>query len=254
MVKMETLHLIYEGKSKRVYSLDENSLVIEFKDDVTAFDGSVKAVAMGKGVIAARLSAYFFQLLESYGIKTHFISYDKCRRIIAKRLNIIPIEVIVRNYAYGSLFKRMPIYRPLQKLDPPLIEFHYKDDDLHDPLVLEEDILRVKLLSKEELEFIKNTSLRINEILTNFFEVRNLRFIDMKLEFGKSKKDEIILADEISGDTFRVSDDYGNHLDKEIFRRTKDVGLLLKAYIRLAQVVGVGIDDIYPSCRGYYSE
>lgn len=251
---MRKLQLVYEGKSKRVYSLDEDSLVMEFKDDVTALDGSVKAIAMGKGVLSARLSAFFFKLLEDHGIKTHFLNYDGCRIVVVKRLNIIPVEVIVRNYAYGSLFKRIPLYRPLQRLDPPLIEFHYKDNDLHDPLVLEEDLIRTRLLTHEELNFIKNVSLKVNDILTKFFESRNLKFIDMKLEFGRTKKGEILVADEISGDTFRVVDDQGNHLDKEIFRRSRDVALLLKAYIRLAQVVGVGIDDIYTPCRDYYNE
>jgi phosphoribosylaminoimidazole-succinocarboxamide synthase len=251
---MKTPQLIYEGKSKRVYSLDDDRLVMEFKDDVSALDGVIKAVAMGKGVLTARLSAFFFKLLEENGIKTHFLDYDGCRSIVVKRLSIIPIEVIVRNYAYGSLFKRMPIYRPLQQLDPPLIEFHYKDDDLHDPLVLEEDLIRTKLLSYDELDIIKNLSLKINNVLTKFFESKKLKFIDMKLEFGKTKKDEIILADEVSGDTFRVIDDYGNHLDKEVFRRSRDVALLLKAYIKLSQVVEVKVDDIYTPCRSYYYE
>jgi phosphoribosylaminoimidazole-succinocarboxamide synthase len=246
------LKLIYEGKAKYVYALNDELLLMVFKDDVTAFDGKVKATVIGKGILAARLTAFFFRLLEEQGIRTHFIDYDGCRGIVVKRANIIPLEVIVRNYAYGSLFRRMPSYKLLQKLDPPLTEFHYKDDVLGDPLVLEEDILRTGILSREELEYIKQLSLKINSILLEFFESRNLRFVDMKLEFGKVRSGEIVLCDEISGDTFRVLDPSGEHLDKEVFRRTKDPGLLLKAYLKLAQIVGVDVNDINIPCRGYY--
>ncbi len=252
--KMKNLQLIYEGKSKYVYTLDEDTLVMEFKDDVTALDGAVKAVAIGKGIIAAQLSAYFFKFLKDSNIKSHFLSYDGCRRIIVRKLDIIPIEVIIRNYAYGSLLKRMPLYEPLQKLDPPLIEFHYKDDTLHDPLVLEEDLIHAKILDKSTIDEIKEMGLRVNELLTRFFEYKNLRFLDIKLEFGRSKSGEILLADEISGDTFRVLDQNNNHLDKEIFRKTKDVGLLLKAYLRLAEVVGLDVGNILTFCGSSHNQ
>ncbi len=241
------LQLIYEGKSKRVYARDEDTLIIEFKDDVTAADGAIKAIALGKGVLTARISTHLFKLLDKAGIKTHLIDYDGYRKMLVRRLEIIPVEVIVRNYAYGSLLKRIPLYKPLQKLEPPLIEFHYKDDDLHDPLVLEEDLIRTQVLDFNILDYIKKTSLKINEILLSFFSSKNLKFVDIKLEFGISKSKDIVLADEISGDTFRVLDENNNHLDKEIFRRTKDVGLLLKAYLRLAKIIEVNIDDIYPA-------
>lgn len=246
-VVIMNLQLIYEGKSKRVYARDEDTLIIEFKDDVTAADGAIKAVALGKGVLTARVSAHLFKLLDKAGIKTHLIDYDGYRKMFVRRLEIIPVEVIVRNYAYGSLLKRMPLYKPLQKLEPPLIEFHYKDDDLHDPLVLEEDLIRTQVLDFNILGYIKRTSLKINEILLSFFSSKNLKFVDIKLEFGISKSKDIVLADEISGDTFRVLDENNNHLDKEIFRRTKDVGLLLKAYLRLAKIIEVNIDDVYPA-------
>jgi phosphoribosylaminoimidazole-succinocarboxamide synthase len=242
---MRTLQLIYEGKSKRVYAVDEDTLVMEFKDDVTAADGLVKAVAMGKGVLAARISAYLFNLLEKSGIKTHFIDFDGLRMMYVKRLEVIPIEVIVRNYAYGSLLRRMPLYKPLRRLEPPLIEFHYKDDDLHDPLILEEDVLRVGIVDAQTLSYIKDRSLKANRILTSFFESKDLKLVDIKFEFGVDRHAEVILADEISGDTFRVLDENGEHLDKEVFRRTRDVGLLLKAYLRLAERIGVGTEDVY---------
>ena len=245
VIAMNTLQLIYEGKSKRVYAMDEYRLVMEFKDDVTAADGLVKAVAMGKGILAARISSYLFNILGKSGVKTHFIDYDGKRRIVVKKLEMIPLEVIVRNYAYGSLLKRMPLYKPLQKLEPPLLEFHYKDDDLHDPLVLEEDIIRVGIIDNNMLNYIKEVSLKVNSILTDFFKSKGLRLVDIKLEFGIDRHGEVVLADEISGDTFRVLDEHGEHLDKEIFRRTRDVGALLKAYLRLAERIGIGIEDVY---------
>lgn len=238
------MRLIYEGKSKRVYERNEETIAMEFKDDVTAMDGAVKSVARGKGVINARVSAYMFQMLSSKGVRTHYIEYDGIRTITAKKLKIIPIEVIVRNYAYGSLLKRMPLYKPLQKLSPPLVEFHFKDDTLHDPLILVEDILNTGLLTKEELVQIVDESLRVNSILDELFSSRNLILVDMKLEFGRDSNGNILLADEISGDTFRVLDQNGNHLDKEVFRRTKDVNLLIKAYISLCKRLGIEVGDI----------
>ncbi|MEM0490155.1 MAG: phosphoribosylaminoimidazolesuccinocarboxamide synthase [Ignisphaera sp.] len=238
------MKLVYEGKSKRVYVKDNYTVVIEFKDDVTAMDGAVKAVAKDKGIMSAAVSAYLFNYLESRGIKTHFIEYDGYRSITAKKLEIIPVEVIVRNYAYGSLLKRVPLYKPLQKLDPPLLEFHFKDDSLHDPLILPEDIIYTDLLKKNELETVIEISLKANDILKELFTSRNLVLVDIKFEFGKDNNGDILLADEISGDTFRVLDENGNHLDKEIFRKTKDVELLIKAYRGLCTRLGIEMKNL----------
>lgn len=237
--------LIYEGKSKRVYEKDENTILIEFKDDVTAMDGAIKANIKGKGIINARLSAYLFKFLEENSIKTHYLGYDGDRTIIAKKLTIIPIEVIVRNYAYGSLIKRMPLYKPLQRIDPPLIEFHFKDDSLHDPLILVEDIINTNLISKKELETIIDLSTKVNMLLRNLFSLKNLVLVDIKFEFGRDKNADIILADEISGDTFRVLDENNQHLDKEIFRKTKDAKLLINAYVNLCNKLGIDMGNIY---------
>lgn len=238
------LQLVYEGKSKRVYVKDESTLILEFKDDVTAGDGTVRASAIGKGILCARTSAYFFKMLEIEGVRTHFIEFDGYRRMLVRRLSIVPIEVIVRNYAYGSLMKRMPLYRILQNLDPPLIEFHYKDDVLHDPLVLPEDIVKTGLVTEDELKAIADTALTINRILTSIFSKYGLRFVDLKLEFGRDSSGKLLVADEISGDTFRVIDETGSHLDKEVFRKTRETGPLLKAYIELAKRLGIKVDDI----------
>jgi len=236
--------MLYEGKSKRVYVKNQEELLMEFKDEVTAMDGAIKAVVSGKGVINARLSAYFFEILEKNGVKTHYIDYDGGRVLTVKKLTVLPIEVIVRNYAYGSLLKRMPLYKPLQKIDPPLVEFHFKDDSLHDPLILSDDLINTNIVSRRELEEIVNISLEVNAILSKTLLSKNLRLIDIKLEFGKDKDGFLVLADEISGDTFRVMDENNNHLDKEIFRKTKDANLLIKAYASLCQKLGVSIDDV----------
>lgn len=239
------MKLLYEGKSKRVYERDAATLLIEFKDDVTAMDGALKSSVKGKGVINARVSAYLFRYLEGRGIRTHYIDYDGLNIIVVKRLKIVPIEVIVRNFAYGSLLKRMPLYKPLQKFSEPLVEFHFKDDTLHDPLILKDDIINTGLLSKEELEYIVQTSLRVNYELKELFSSKNLSLIDMKLEFGKDNDGNIFLADEISGDTFRVLDERGRHLDKEIFRKTGDADLMIKAYVELCNRLGIDVSDVY---------
>ncbi|MEM0438635.1 MAG: phosphoribosylaminoimidazolesuccinocarboxamide synthase [Desulfurococcaceae archaeon] len=235
------MQLVYEGKSKRVYVKKPGELVFEFKDEVTAGDGAIKASAPGKGALCASVSAHLFRILEDSGIETHFLDYDGSRRITVRGLKMIPIEVIVRNFSYGSLLKRMPLYRELEPLIPPLIEFHYKDDSLHDPLVLPEDILRTGLLSAAELDEMIKKSVSINDILKKYFESFGLKLVDIKLEFGFDPSRRLVLADEISGDTFRVLDESGRHLDKEVFRRTKSVDALLEAYQRLASRLGLSV-------------
>jgi len=240
------LRFLREGKSKRIYVKDENTLVLEFKDFVTAFDGARKDDVLGKGVVNAKISAYLFKKLDELGIKTHFIEYDGCRRITVRKLNMVPLEVIARNYAYGSLLKRMPIFKPLTKLEPPIVEFHYKDDMLHDPLVLREDVVRAGLLTDSEVEEIIKLSLRINEFLTKLFESKELKFIDVKFEFGRDRKGEFILADEITGDSFRVVDSEGRHLDKEVYRRGATPQELISRYLELLSKLGIEVceDDL----------
>jgi phosphoribosylaminoimidazole-succinocarboxamide synthase len=233
--------LLYEGKSKRVYVKDENMLLMEFKDVVTALDGVKVSQAPGKGVLNAALSAFFFRLLESRGVNTHFISYDGGRVLTVRRLKIVPVEVIVRNYAYGSLIKRLPLYKPLSKLGKPIVEYHYKSDELHDPLILPEDILNTGLMSEEELNTVNEVSLRVNEVLSSELVRYGLTLIDFKLEFGRDADGRLLVADEISGDTIRVIDAEGRHLDKEVFRRGGSVEDLLIAYSTLARRLGIKV-------------
>ena len=236
-----TLKLLYEGKSKRVYVKDDELLVLEFKDAVTALNGLKKDVVPGKGIINAQVSAYLFEVLEKNGIATHYVDYDGKRCITAKRLDMIPLEVIVRNYAYGSLLKRMPCLQKLRLLEPPIIEFHYKSDELGDPLVLEDDIIHAGLLSKRELEEIKEVSLKVNNVLKDLFSKAGLKLIDFKLEFGRDKNGQLVLGDEITGDTIRVIDEMGRHLDKEVYRRGGSTSDLLNAYIELAKRLGLEV-------------
>ncbi|MEM1928021.1 MAG: phosphoribosylaminoimidazolesuccinocarboxamide synthase [Acidilobaceae archaeon] len=251
-----TLKLIYEGKSKLVYELDSDRLIIEFKDDVTAGDGAIRAKAPGKDVLCARTSAHLFSLLSSSGIDTHMLEFDGNKRMTVKRLNMIPLEVIVRNAAYGSLLKRMPKFKSLQLFTTPLVEFHYKDDSLHDPLVLPEDVLYAGVLDEEQLELVKEVSLKANRVLYDYLSSKGLLLVDIKFEFGFAKDGSIVLADEISGDTFRVIDEKGRHLDKEIFRKTRDTRALIEAYLELARRLDIRVDDVQAlaqqNLRGLY--
>ncbi|MEM0453389.1 MAG: phosphoribosylaminoimidazolesuccinocarboxamide synthase [Sulfolobales archaeon] len=233
--------LIYDGKTKRVYVKDDNSLLMEFKDVVTALDGAKVTYAPGKGLLNAALTAYFFKLLKSEGIDNHFIDYDGKRILTVKRLRMIPAEVVVRNYAYGSLIKRLPLLKPLTKLDVPVIEFHYKSDELHDPLILQEDLINAGLVSFNELEDIREITLKINNALSRKFSELGLLLIDFKLEFGRDPDGRILLADDICGDSIRVVDGEGNHLDKEIFRKGGSVDDLINAYTQLASKLGIRI-------------
>ncbi len=237
--------LMYEGKTKRVYVINDDNLAMEFKDVVTALDGVKKFHAPKKGVLNAAVSAHLFKLLESKGVKTHFISYDGGNIHIVRRLRIIPVEVIVRNYAYGSLIKRLPLFKEFEKLNRPIVEFHYKDDKLHDPLILPEDIVNLGLVSEKEVDELRSISLKVNDILLEELSSRGLKLIDFKVEFGRELDGEaLILADEISGDSIRVVDEGGNHLDKEVFRRGGSVEALISAYSSLACRLGLTLRDL----------
>jgi len=226
---MQKKDLIYEGKGKKVYSTnDENFLISEFKDDLTAFNAQKKGNEEGKGALNCKISAELFKILESSGVKTHFEKILSPNEQLVQRLQIIPIEVIVRNVATGSLSKKFGFKDGLV-LDFPLVEFCLKDDDLGDPLMCFEHALLLKLATKDELNFIKQIALKVNEILVPFFRKLDLRLIDFKLEFGKNKNGEILLGDEISPDSCRFWDIHTNKkLDKDVFRQ--DLGEVKTAY------------------------
>lgn len=229
--------LIYEGKAKKVYETDDADVVlVDYKDDATAFNGLKKGTIVGKGVVNNRMSNHMFQALEKMGIPTHFIKEISDRETLVKRVSIVPIEVIVRNIAAGSMSKRLGIAEGSALLCP-VLEFSYKNDDLGDPMINDYHALAMGLCTKEELETISNFALKINQYMIGYFSKLNIDLVDFKLEFGKYKG-QIILADEISPDTCRFWDhDTKEKLDKDRFRR--DMGGAEEAYQEMMRRLGL---------------
>ncbi len=220
---------IYEGKAKKVYATEDPDLVIvSYKDDATAGDGAKKGTIVGKGVINNRMSNHLMQLLEKEGVPTHFVQELSDRDTLVKRVSIVPLEVIVRNISAGHFAQRYGVEEGIV-FEQPTIEFSYKNDDLHDPLLNAYHALALKLATQEEIDRIKSLSFKVDEVLKAYFLARNVRLVDFKLEFGRLKDGTIVLADEISPDTCRFWDATTNEkLDKDRFRR--DLGGVEDAY------------------------
>lgn len=220
---------LYEGKAKKVYETeDKNFYIVSYKDDATAFNGQKKGIIDGKGAVNNRVTNFLMQMLEKKGIPTDFVEELNDRETIVKAVNIVPIEVIVRNIAAGSLSKRLGIVEGT-KLATTVLEYCYKDDDLGDPMINEYHIAAMDLASKEELALISTYALRINDILREYLAQDKIDLIDFKLEFGRLADGTIVLADEISPDTCRFWDsETGEKLDKDRFRR--DMGGTKEAY------------------------
>lgn len=220
---------IYEGKAKRLYTTeDPNYVIVEYKDSFTAFNGLKKATMSGKGVLNNNISSKLFELLSEKGVESHFVKRLNETDQLVKRVTIVPLEVIVRNITTGSLCKRLGVEEGMQ-LPRPLFEMCYKDDALGDPFIIEDHALLFGWATKEELDKIKDISLRVNAILKEYFASKGVVLVDFKLEFGKDMQGNLILADEISPDTCRFWDSStGDHLDKDRFR--KDLGDVLGAY------------------------
>ena len=217
---MQKRELLYEGKAKKLYKTDNDSLLIaEFKDDLTAFNALKKGKEEGKGALNAKISAKLFKLLEENGIKTHLVEVLDDTHHLVKNLKIIQIEVVVRNIAAGSLSRRLGI-KEGKVLPFSLVEFYYKNDELQDPLINDEHALLLNLVEHEdELEELKRLGREINVVLKSFFAKRGLNLVDFKLEFGKDEDGNIYLADEISPDSCRFWDmQSGEKLDKDRFR------------------------------------
>ena len=227
--KIEKTTQLYEGKAKKVYNTtDENCYIVSYKDDATAFNGLKKGTIEGKGSINNRVSNYLMSLLEKEGIPTHVVEQLNDRETVVKKVKIVPLEVIVRNIAAGSLSKRLGLPEGT-KLASPVLEFCYKDDALGDPMVNEYHIYAMNLATPEEVKTISDYALRVNEILAEFLSHAKIELIDFKLEFGRLPDGTIILADEISPDTCRFWDsETGEKLDKDRFRR--DLGNVEGAY------------------------
>ncbi|WP_352400424.1 phosphoribosylaminoimidazolesuccinocarboxamide synthase [Anaerotignum sp.] len=226
---MEKTIQMYEGKAKKVFATnDENYCIVSYKDDATAFNGLKKGTIMGKGAINNRVTNHLMKLLENNGVPTHFVEELSDRETVVKKVTIVPLEVIVRNIAAGSLAKRLGLEEGT-KMKRTVLEFCYKDDALGDPMINEYHILAMEFATKEELELISNYSFKVNEILGSYLKDVNIELIDFKLEFGKTADGQIVLADEISPDTCRFWDTVtGEKLDKDRFRR--DLGNVEDAY------------------------
>lgn len=221
--------LLYEGKAKQIYSTEnENEFIVYFKDDATAFNGEKKAEISSKGILNNKISTIMFEMLHSKQIETHFIKNLSEREMLVKKVEILPLEVIVRNITAGSFCKRVGIEEGLV-LDEPIFEICYKNDEYGDPMLNDDHAVAMKLATREELKFLKEETLKINEVMKEFFLKMGLKLVDFKLEFGKDAQGNIILADEISPDTCRLWDVKTNEkLDKDRFRR--DLGDLVQGY------------------------
>ncbi len=225
---MEKGKKIYEGKAKILYETDSSDYIIQyFKDDATAFNAAKKGTIRDKGVVNNKISAKVFELLKSEGIPTHFEKLLSDREMLVKRVEIVPLEVIVRNVAAGSLCRLLGLEEGMA-LRCPTLEFSYKEDRLNDPMINEYHIRALGLATDDEMTVIKDLTFRINDVMTRFFKSLNITLVDFKLEFGRYKG-QIILADEISPDTCRLWEvGSGRKLDKDRFR--KDLGEIEEAY------------------------
>ena len=228
-ILMQKTEMLYEGKAKKVYATENPELyIVSYKDDATAFNGLKKGTIAGKGVINNRVTNYMMQMLEKNGVPTHFVEEISDSETVVKKVQIVPLEVIIRNISAGSFSKRYGVEEGIV-FEQPTIEFSYKNDDLGDPLINEYHALALKLATREEIDTIKTLAFRTNELMKDFFKKINVDLVDFKLEFGRLSDGTIVLADEISPDTCRFWDSRTHEkLDKDRFRR--DLGNVEGAY------------------------
>lgn len=231
---MKKLEMIYEGKAKKVYRTDDEMLyIVEYKDDATAFNGLKKGTIVNKGIMNNEISARLFNLLEEKGVETHQVKKLSDREVLVKSVKIVPLEVLVRNYAAGSLSKRLGLEEGL-KLKSTVLEFCYKDDALGDPMINDYHIMAMGIATPEEVAKITEMSFKINDILSEYMLSKGIILVDFKLEFGKTPDGRIILADEISPDTCRLWDaETHEKLDKDRFRR--DLGKVEEGYMEVVR-------------------
>lgn len=234
---MEKKELLYEGKAKKVYTTENpDVLIVDYKDDATAFNGVKKGTIVGKGVVNNRMTNHIFKMLEEKGIPTHFIEELSDRETAVKKVEIVPLEVIVRNVAAGSFSKKLGIEEGFRLLSPTL-EFSYKNDELGDPMINDYYAVAIGAATREEIDKITELVFKINEILVDYFKSIKVDLIDFKAEFGRYKG-QIILADEISPDTCRFWDSETHEkLDKDRFRR--DLGHVEEAYEEIYRRIGL---------------
>lgn len=220
--------LIYSGKAKDIYSTDDDNVIISvYKDQATMLNGARKEEVKGKGILNNRISSFIFDKLNAAGVATHFIEQLSDTEQLNKKVDIIPLEVVLRNITAGSFSKRFGLEEGIE-LATPIIEFYYKNDDLDDPFINDEHVAFLDLASTEDLAYIKAETRKINDLLKDLFAQIGMRLVDFKLEFGYDKDGHILLADEFSPDNCRLWDAEGNHLDKDVFRR--NLGSLTDVY------------------------
>ncbi len=249
---MEPVHgnLIYEGKAKKIYACNKfDQVLVNFKDDATAFNAKKKSQLDGKGFLNCQISAYIFELLESKGIETHYICLASDRWMYAHKVNVIPLEIVLRNTAYGSLCRESHI-KPGTIIEPPLLDFYYKDDKLNDPFLSEERLKLFDLASHNQIVQIKSIAFEVNSILEEFFNEIDLKLVDFKLEMGLTASGNIVVADEISPDNCRIWDQriddiQDRILDKDRFRN--DLGFVVESYEKILS----RIQAVLPKPRYY---
>lgn len=234
---MEKKELLYEGKAKKVFTTeDPDALIVSYKDDATAFDGQKKGTIVGKGAINNRMTNHVFKLLEAEGVPTHLIQELNDRETAVKKVEIVPLEVIIRNFSAGSFAKKMGMEEGIE-LKCPTLEFSYKNDDLHDPFINSYYALALDLVTQEEIDVISKYAFKVNEVMRKYFAGLGIELIDFKIEFGRCHG-QIILADEVSPDTCRLWDkETHEKLDKDRFRR--DLGNVEDAYNEVFKRLGI---------------
>ena len=211
--------LLYSGKAKDIFATEDEQVILSrYKDQATAFNGVKKEQIAGKGVLNNQISAFIFEKLNAAGVATHFIEKISDTDQLNKKVDIIPLEVVLRNYTAGSFSKRFGVEEGIE-LGEPIVEFYYKNDDLDDPFINDEHVKFLKIADDQQIAYLKEETRRINEFLKAWFAEIGLKLIDFKLEFGFDKDGKIILADEFSPDNCRLWDADGNHMDKDVFRR-----------------------------------
>ncbi|ABR56054.1 phosphoribosylaminoimidazolesuccinocarboxamide synthase [Methanococcus aeolicus] len=227
---------LYSGKAKSIYEIDDEKVLIEFRDDITAGDGEKHDIKKGKGHLNALISSKLFELLEENGVPTQFMEYVEPIYMVAKNVEIILIEVIVRNITAGSLCRRYP-FEEGKELTTPIVQFDYKDDDYGDPMLNEDIAIALNLATEEELKELKELALIVNEILKKFFDEKGIILVDFKIEIGRTKDGKLVVADEISPDTMRLWDkETKDVLDKDVYR--KDMGDVVGKYEVVAKRIG----------------
>ena len=230
---MEKKEQLYEGKAKKVFATDDANLVIvDYKDDATAFNGEKKGTITGKGVINNVMSNHMFQLLEQQGVPTHFVEQLSERETLVKKVSIVPLEVIIRNISAGSFAKRFGVEEGIE-LKEPVLEYFLKNDDLHDPFVNDDDLVALGVCTREDLAEIAPLARKINEALIEIFAKIDVKLVDFKIEMGRATDGTLLLADEITPDSCRLWDQKDHsgkveHLDKDLFRR--GLGSIIPAY------------------------